>query len=333
MLGESTRRRLPPLFSPPTLPPLRTPNSTGTAGVAYALWHAHRHAAKLADAVSEGELLAAAERYAAAALEGIAHKSPDTHYGWSLLAGHAGVYATQALVASAAAGWAERQGDAGRAAALRGAAAAAVASYAQLGGLTADSSVCEDDECLYGRSGYLLGALLLNRQLAGRGCGGVPAGALQAAVASIVQSGRGAAAGSGSPLFFLWHGKPYLGAAHGMIGPSACLFALLGPSRGHDLRPRLPHCQLAHLRPPLPYPSCPPCPPPQQASCTPCCTLPTSWRRCRGRRPTWREHCGTCSASSATPRGAQARASQRAERAGAGVCKPAAIVRQLRQAH
>lgn len=37
-------------------------------------------------------------------------------------------------------------------------------------------------------------------------------------VLPLCRAGRRAARGSGSPLYYFWHDKPYLGAAHGMIG-------------------------------------------------------------------------------------------------------------------
>lgn len=87
------------------------------------------------------------------------------------------------------------------------------------------STTCQEDEVLYGRSGYLLGCLLLNKQLHPEA---VPTEVLQDVVACIVHAGRQCAAAEsppcGSPLFFRWHSRPYLGAAHGMIG---ILYALL----------------------------------------------------------------------------------------------------------
>ncbi|PRW44886.1 lanC 3 isoform X3 isoform A [Chlorella sorokiniana] len=192
---------------------------TGAAGCAYTLWHAHRHAAALESVASEADLLGSAERYARAALQGIAAQPPE-RYGWALLAGHAGVYCAGALVLSASAAFARRQGREAAAAQLQGEAAEAVRHFCALQRL-ACSDVCEEDEVLYGRSGYLLGCLLLNRHL---GAGSVPAPTMQAVVNAIIESGREAGRGSGSPLFYYWHDKPYLGAAHGMIG---ILFALL----------------------------------------------------------------------------------------------------------
>ncbi|KAL4449388.1 hypothetical protein ABPG77_007032 [Micractinium sp. CCAP 211/92] len=206
--------------------PTRKPSVyTGAAGVAYALWHCARHAPQLAPAVSQAALLSGAERYARAALEGIASQPPE-RYGWSLLAGHAGVYATGALVFDAAAAAAEQQGRGDAADGLRAERERCVQRYAALGSLAA-SSTCQEDEVLYGRSGYLLGCLLLDRHLS-TGSLRVTDDAIQMVVQAVVALGcrQAAAAGPGcpSPLWFMWHDKPYLGAAHGTIG---ILFALL----------------------------------------------------------------------------------------------------------
>lgn len=165
------------------------------------------------------------EEYARSALAGVARQPPE-RYGWALLAGHAGVYCAAALVLSAAAGLAQREGRADAAASLQAEAAQSVQQYAALQRL-ACSSACQEDEVwrgrlqsrgwrerqrradagaaacslphdtpralsplaqvLYGRSGYLLGGLLLNRQLAP---GAVPAEALQAVVQAIISSGE-----------------------------------------------------------------------------------------------------------------------------------------------
>ena len=116
----------------------------GAAGCAYALWHAHRHAAALESAASEADLLGSAERYARAALQGIAAQPPE-RYGWALLAGHAGVYCAGALVLSASAALARRQGRDAAAAQLQGEAAEAVRQFCALHRL-ACSATCEEDE-------------------------------------------------------------------------------------------------------------------------------------------------------------------------------------------
>ena len=211
--------------------------AAGAAGIAYALWHAHRQTSRLtAVAFSEEELLDRAEQYARVALGGTARQAPGEHYGWSLLAGQAGVYATAALVFDAGADLAERQGRQARAAGLRQERQQWVQQYCALHRL-ACSSACQEDEVgsapgprwllpkvlpqhalhlqasnkvppirppyhhhhrhcppvlppwqvLYGRSGYLLGCLLLNNQLQP---GSVPQEAMQSVVEAIIASGE-----------------------------------------------------------------------------------------------------------------------------------------------
>ncbi len=112
--------------------------------MAYALWHCARHAPQLTPAVSQADLLSGAERYARAALEGIASQPPE-RYGWSLLAGHAGIYAAGALVFDAAAAAAEQQGRGDAADGLRAERERCVQHYAALSSLAA-SSTCQEDE-------------------------------------------------------------------------------------------------------------------------------------------------------------------------------------------
>lgn len=215
--------------------------------------------------MTEEDLLGAAERWARAALDGVARQPPE-RCGWSLLAGHAGVYCAGALVLSASAELAQRLGRGEHAAGLRQQAEHAVAQYVALQRL-ACSAECEEDEVLCGRSGYLLGCLLLNHHLRP---GSVPAPAMQEVVSAIIHSGEwgtwgrgGAGSGWGSrapgaalapragrslagrlraraafpaPLFYMWppgpDAAPYLGAAHGLMGepcarPPTCLQAAL----------------------------------------------------------------------------------------------------------
>ncbi|PSC68070.1 lanC 3 isoform X3 isoform A [Micractinium conductrix] len=204
---------------------------TGAAGVAYALWHAARHAPALAPATSEEYLLGGAQRYAAAALAAVAGQPPE-RYGWALLAGQAGVYCTGALVYDAAVALAAREGRSADAAAAAAERQHCVQAYAALQPL-ACSNACQEDEVLYGRAGYLLGCLLLNKRLQPEG-GAVPQERVAAVVRAIVESGRqlaGPVRDRGAfptPLFYLWppgpDADPYLGAAHGLMG---ILFALL----------------------------------------------------------------------------------------------------------
>lgn len=85
-----------------------------------------------------------AERLARDALEALAGQSPDQH-GWSLLAGHAGVYCTAALVLESSAHLAERRGWHGKAAVLRHERQQAVHQFVGLHGLACSSS-CQEDE-------------------------------------------------------------------------------------------------------------------------------------------------------------------------------------------
>lgn len=123
----------------------------GAAGCAYALWHAHRNAAALESVASEADLLGSAELYARAALQGVAGQPPE-RYGWALLAGHAGVYCAGALVLSASAALARRQGREAAAAQLQGEAAEAVRHFCALQRL-ACSTACEEDEVCVGGGG------------------------------------------------------------------------------------------------------------------------------------------------------------------------------------
>ncbi len=82
-----------------------------------------------------------------------------------------------------------------------------------------DAALAED-ELLYGRVGYLYALLFLSR---------LPAAAPQAVAAqlqagvqqvaqAVLRAGARLAPSSAAPLMYEWHGKRYLGAAHGLIG-------------------------------------------------------------------------------------------------------------------
>lgn len=109
--------------------------------MAYALWHAARHAPALAPATSEEYLLGGAQRYAAAALAAVAGQPPE-RYGWALLAGQAGVYCTGALVYDAAVALAAREGRSADAAAAAAERQHCVQAYAALQPL-ACSNACQ----------------------------------------------------------------------------------------------------------------------------------------------------------------------------------------------
>lgn len=123
--------------------------------------------------------------------------------------------------------------------------ALAKAGYVNGPGAVTRSLPCE---MLYGRAGFLYACLFVNTHCSGAGAGSPAGGAGSAAasgsgaqlipdsvtapiVAEIIDIGRrgsrerAAAASAGSkaasavpPLFYTWHGSPYLGAAHGLAG-------------------------------------------------------------------------------------------------------------------
>jgi hypothetical protein len=269
---------------------------TGAAGISYSLWRAAR-AAHLPTTFNQAELLGVAARLARSALATV-HRQSARRYGWSLLAGHAGVYCTSALVLRTYALVAKRLGQRSLAAGLFQEERQCVQEFVGLHSLACH---CEEDEVLYGRSGYLLGCLMLNRAQPDS----VPSEVIQRVVQAIIDSGActaaqpaclpqlllcmagtaaryvSSAAGSSqagtwhacttaqrfpplcctcglrgltlclilalhmacwvsivppvvagrrcaavlpgwpTPLMFVWHGKPYLGCAHGLQGGSA----------------------------------------------------------------------------------------------------------------
>ncbi|GAQ79088.1 hypothetical protein KFL_000240190 [Klebsormidium nitens] len=84
--------------------------------------------------------------------------------------------------------------------------------------LATPSLQCNSDppnELLYGRAGFLWSALFLNTHL---GQGIIPESVTQPIVSTILADGRACARGSQWPLMYEWHGKRYLGAAHGVAG-------------------------------------------------------------------------------------------------------------------
>lgn len=180
----------------------------GSSGIAYALWHILRvPEARIAlssgmqeplDGTSALEMARKAIHY----LE--RHPTP---YPWSLMAGEAGAYVVAALCA------AHQRDQQGSKEALEHAAA-----YASLVPLAMQ---CKEDEVLYGKAGYLLGCLLLNKHVAKDV---VPVSVLQDVSASVLNAGMMQArklqpSCSGlPPLWWEWHGVAYLGAAHGFMG-------------------------------------------------------------------------------------------------------------------
>lgn len=91
-------------------------------------------------------------------------------------------------------------------------------------GDTADSNA--PDEILYGRAGYLYALLFVEQETKPL----IPDKVLRKTVEKIIQSGTKEAARRKSvvPLYYEWHDKIYLGAAHGYAG---ILYMLLNASR------------------------------------------------------------------------------------------------------
>merc|ERR1712194_334614 len=90
--------------------------------------------------------------------------------------------------------------------------------------MSIDTQICDADEWLYGRAGYLYGLLTLRQKI---GLGGGPDekvnNKIRSTVVQIIQSGRILAhnlgyLNKGLPLFYLWCDEGYLGAAHGLSG-------------------------------------------------------------------------------------------------------------------
>lgn len=152
----------------------------GAAGIAYSLWRAV-HAACFPSAAQE-ELLGVAAGLARSALATIQRQPPQRH-GCSLLAGHAGVYCIGALVLRSCALLAERQGEQALAADLFVEEQQCVQQFAGLHSLACG---CNEDEVLYGRAGYLLGCLRLNRARPAS----ISAVAIQQVVQAMIESGE-----------------------------------------------------------------------------------------------------------------------------------------------
>eukprot|EP00887_Chlorella_sp_A99_P007482 scaffold2.g7482.t1 len=209
---------------------------TGAAGVAYACWHVHRHAGAVAAVLPPAELLASGVELARAARAAVEQR-PRRDAGWSLLAGHAGVFATAALCLHAAARAEEVAGRVQHGGLLRSEMEECVREYRDLAALALRA---DEDEFLYGRTGWLFGAAMLNRHVHPDA---VPAEAVQSVVEKVLSSGRALVgtlrepAAFPTPLFFAWppgpDASPYLGAAHGLMG---ILYTLLHfPSLLHAL--------------------------------------------------------------------------------------------------
>eukprot|EP01024_Parvocaulis_polyphysoides_P071332 TRINITY_DN8878_c0_g1_i1.p1 TRINITY_DN8878_c0_g1~~TRINITY_DN8878_c0_g1_i1.p1 ORF type:complete len:323 (-),score=29.96 TRINITY_DN8878_c0_g1_i1:204-1064(-) len=84
--------------------------------------------------------------------------------------------------------------------------------------LSKEACICECDEVLYGKAGYIIGGLMLGKQTE-----------IMAVIESMVQSGRQLSEHVKSqgyrdvpPLFYVWppgsRASPYFGGAHGLLG-------------------------------------------------------------------------------------------------------------------
>eukprot|EP00873_Tetraselmis_striata_P029991 jgi/Tetstr1/450255/TSEL_037292.t1 len=195
---------------------------TGAAGISLALCRLARNArcaGSSQGALDSAQLLARAKEY----LEEAAPDLRQRRHQASLLCGSAGIHCTAALLAGEVMAVAQAQGSTETAAAAAKAEAEAAAEELRRHveayvSLQADAVSCQEDEMLYGRAGWLLGACMLNHHL---GRGTVPEDITLPVLRALLASGRSLAARmpSGSPpLFFTWHDRPYLGAAHGLMG-------------------------------------------------------------------------------------------------------------------
>eukprot|EP00002_Diphylleia_rotans_P002845 TRINITY_DN1184_c0_g1_i6.p1 TRINITY_DN1184_c0_g1~~TRINITY_DN1184_c0_g1_i6.p1 ORF type:complete len:279 (+),score=36.52 TRINITY_DN1184_c0_g1_i6:678-1514(+) len=83
--------------------------------------------------------------------------------------------------------------------------------------LSEEALVMESNEFLYGKAGYLYGAMLINKHMKDKV---VSASKLKELGLAIIEAGRKGARGrkDSPPLYFEWHEKPYVGAAHGFAG-------------------------------------------------------------------------------------------------------------------
>lgn len=102
------------------------------------------------------------------------------------------------------------------------------------------------DEILYGRTGYLYALLYLNKYLRQNT---IDSKTVQQVVSAVLRSGQNLAQREGRhvPLMYMWHGKYYLGGAHGIAG---ILYMLLQakdymtePELNNLVRPTLDYLQ------------------------------------------------------------------------------------------
>lgn len=110
--------------------------------------------------------------------------------------------------------------------------------------LTEFKQVCEQirlindlpNELLYGRSGFLWSCSFLNKHI---GEGTVSSSTMREFVTEIITAGRKLGKGR-CPLMYEWHGKKYLGAAHGLAGILHVLMDMeLTPDEQEDVKASL----------------------------------------------------------------------------------------------
>ena len=175
---------------------------TGRAGIAVFLLRLSSFRRLEGDAAGAAEALRRANDEIAASLS-----SPRGLRGVAFLTGEPGLHAVHAAIAHAG----------GRAQE----AAAAAARVAQFDA-AASALPAADCELLYGHAGYLY-ACLVARYAAG--ASGALDGAISRTANRILEQGTAAASASASDqLSFTWHGKAYLGFAHGTAGILAVLY-------------------------------------------------------------------------------------------------------------
>ncbi|XP_013409667.1 lanC-like protein 2 [Lingula anatina] len=98
--------------------------------------------------------------------------------------------------------------------------------------------VCRDpeipDEILFGRAGYLFALLFVQRNIDHSEIDTV---VIERVIKAIIDSGRSLSSEERSPcpLMYAWHGKQYLGAAHGMVGIFYILMQVTSPDIRHYL--------------------------------------------------------------------------------------------------
>ncbi|KAH7623947.1 putative LanC-like protein 3 [Nannochloris sp. 'desiccata'] len=199
---------------------------TGSAGIAYAICHTLRNTEIASHFPDAAQLAKNAVDLSCIALQ--QHHHHPSGVPWSLAFGEAGAQLVAAFAHHIAANCGVTPN-----ADLQAAAARHVENFIQYGDI-AVSAACHEDEFLYGRAGYLMGALYLNNyfsEISPKSSTPPPAvlvpGTLIEALARVLlSSGKRQAAATlppldpeyNTPLWWEWHGSPYLGAAHGSMG-------------------------------------------------------------------------------------------------------------------